>query len=166
MPGLLDTRWSASKRERRRSRSVFGLRRTGAGGVALTGSHNGRGVIRPACGLARQGESPLSWFSAQELLADRCNGLTTFALSAGASLCQSLLVRFRSVQVQFLGVLTRYSTYCFLGLMLVECSCLPSSVSPGIIKSREHEVRKRTARACSPPARSSFTCISRCPYPR
>jgi hypothetical protein len=32
--------------------------------------------------------------------------------------------------VQFLGVLTRYSTYCFLVIMIVKCYFLPSSVSP------------------------------------
>jgi hypothetical protein len=32
--------------------------------------------------------------------------------------------------VQFLGVLTRYSTYCFLVIMTVKCYFLLSSVSP------------------------------------
>jgi hypothetical protein len=32
--------------------------------------------------------------------------------------------------VQFFGVLTKYSTYCFLVIMTVTCYFLPSSVSP------------------------------------
>src|SRR5918999_1830063 len=94
MPGRSGTRWSANKRVHWQLRSASALRRTGATDGAPTSTHTGHGVIQLACGLARWGKSLLSWVSAQELLADCCNSLTTLDLSACASLCQSLLVRF------------------------------------------------------------------------
>jgi hypothetical protein len=37
--------------------------------------------------------------------------------------------------VQFWGVLTRYSTYCFLVIMTVKCYFLSSSVSPVLVNT-------------------------------